>query len=194
MKPAALVLVFIFAGSFTSARADVIFDGTVSLSGNGFPACSQQGVAVGSISLSCTDSPGYNSNVSGSGAAFSGQIGANISTEELIGSGPYVQQIAQENIEAQLSQGYVLTGGTGNAAINFDLVSMGFPAIAAQSPGDVTCSLLGIIASVKCRSKSRQNVWLRAVGMVPGQGLAKRLSFPLELVEQFEICRTQGSM
>jgi hypothetical protein len=273
MRLAAFLLVFIFGGSFTSARADVIFNGTVSLAngGSGFPPCGQQGVGVGLLSLSCGGLDGiYSSTVSGNGDPFSGRVLGALTTTGA--DNPYTPQIARENISAVLSQVYVLTGGTGSAVVNFSFYVSPWPRPANQAPDDVTCSLsfdgveqqactdvnffgwdysetveynvpfsilfqmnlggiaeegdgydaglnysfdapglqvetpepssislvisglLGIIACAKRRSKSRQNVWLRAVGIVPGQGLAKRLSFRLELVEQSEICRTQGSV
>lgn len=128
MRIGFIALLFAFSGSIFSARADVIFIGSVGLGdspqSSGF--CYQGAVGEGSFNVSCSGDQGgiYHSRAYGSGDAFSGSLTLDMFAPGY-GDDPMANKGANGSAELQLDQVYVLTGGTGTAVINFD-VSPGF--------------------------------------------------------------------
>lgn len=119
MRIGLVLLSLAFAGAIVPARADVIFNGSVSTVGQGGTPCSNSGAASGALSLACsTTTPDMSASafISGSGDALSGVIRADASV-----SGPTFTQpgVATGSIQFALNGDYVLTGGTGTTTANF---------------------------------------------------------------------------
>jgi hypothetical protein len=121
VRVAFLVLVFGLVGAFSSARADVIFSGSVrGETATGSP-CLATGSAYGSISIECSTGNGLGTGmVKGSGDAFSGNLEVESSQE----SGVLDSVRVTAEGEVDLEQTYVMAGGSGAATVNFRLFAV----------------------------------------------------------------------
>jgi hypothetical protein len=118
------ILVFVFLGSLSVAYADVIVNGSVSTTGPQGVNCSQSSAAPTNLSLTCAGTnPVSSATVMGGGNAFTGSVVGQASVLE-----PPVPENgeASASIELDLSQEYLLTGGTGTTTVDFTVNSMPF--------------------------------------------------------------------
>ena len=147
MRAVYAILLFAFFASVSCARADVIFSGSVSTSGQSGTTCSASGSASSSLNFDCEDpqTKGFG-RVAGSGDPLSGSMNLHV-FGGTVGSNGF----ATSQIELQLNETYVLSGGTGSATVNFVVTpsepfsgdipsivcSFTFDGMAAQSCGPV---------------------------------------------------------
>ena len=148
MRIGFLVLLLVFAGALASARADVIFSGSVSTFGLTGRSCLASGSGSSSLNLNCSDpqTAGYGI-VAGSGDPFSGSMSLHVYGGTELGP----LGLGTGLIQLQLNETYVLTGGIGFATANFAVdpnesfsgdspsitCSFAFDGMAAQSCGPV---------------------------------------------------------
>jgi len=120
----ALVILLALLGGVSSARADVIISGSVSvMTSNGptspGPSCQSSGSAASSLALSCgVSDPTASASLAGSGDAFSGSLSAS-TLQETSDSTLFPNARAIASGQLDLSQTYVLLGGFGPATISF---------------------------------------------------------------------------
>jgi len=122
MRIGFITLLLAFTGSIFSARADVIFIGSVGLGNSPMNSglCHQGAVAEGSFNVSCTEDQGFFSEASGSGNALGGSLALQMFAPGYRNN-PLAPTGANGSAELQLDQVYVLTGGTGTAVVSFDI-------------------------------------------------------------------------
>ena len=119
MKAVFGILLFVFLGSFSVARADVVVSGSVLTAGTQGINCSDSGTAPSSLSLTCNGtSPASYAIVSGQGDAFSGSVGLDVG---VLAPDMPPFGAARGSVQLALNQEYLLTGGTGTATVNFVL-------------------------------------------------------------------------
>jgi hypothetical protein len=117
MKTVFGILLFVFFGSFSVARADVILNGSVLTAGTQGINCSDSGTAASSLNLSCNGTnPTSYATGSGQGDAFSGSVTLDVGV-----LAPDMPPFggAEGSVQLALNQEYLLTGGTGTATVNF---------------------------------------------------------------------------
>lgn len=134
MRAVYAILLFAFFGSVSCARADVIFSGSVSTSGQTGRTCSAAGLASSSLNLDCEDTQtqGY-ARAGGSGDPLSGSMDLHV-----FGGAPSTFGFATGMAQLSLNETYVLTGGTGSATVNFIVTPSA--ALSGDTPL-VACSL-----------------------------------------------------
>jgi hypothetical protein len=133
MRAVFAILLFALFGSISSARAEVLFSGSVSTLGPTGKSCSASESGSGSLNLNCSDAQtaGYGM-VTGSGDPFSGSMFLHVS-----GGNEFLMGFATSQIDLKLNETYVLTGGVGPATVNFALD------IGAPRSGDVPSTSKG---------------------------------------------------
>jgi hypothetical protein len=116
-----LLVVFSFAGLVSSARADAVFSGSVSVTGA--TSCSDSGTVPSSLNLSCSSGPSLIATASGTVESSGGQLKVE---DDVNPTGPY--ELLMSTVSAQTYQTYVLSGGTGTGTVDifFDTGSGAF--------------------------------------------------------------------
>lgn len=135
MRFGSFLLLVIFMAASSSARADVIFSGSVTSNSSGGPPCGRSEPGSSSISLACRSSnPTATATVTGSGDAFGGSIYA----DSLQISSEYSGQFAHSTAVGQLdlNETYVLIGGLGTGIVNFVITA---PVPISPSSPEINC-------------------------------------------------------
>jgi hypothetical protein len=151
MRVGSLLLLFAFVGVLPSARADVLFSGSVSIhpynagTGTAGTPCLDSGTSYGSISLQCSNAdPVATASVTGSGDPFSGSLNVDTAVAGFTG---YAMSTEVATGELELNETYVLIGGFGPTTVNLDFFS---PTYLHINSGVLDCTVTFDGASQAC--------------------------------------------